>query len=278
MLMVPTFPGFLETVSVPASTSAAGTTITASATPHTKGSWTQLVANTGARSLGILVQLDNTAGSNTNTSMLLDIGMGAAGAEQVIIPDLAAGFILPQATSAALRTYVFPLFIPAGVRLAARCQAVIASDTVACGIQLFQRPVLPGFVGSRVTAYGVDAANSRGVSATTGATSAYGTAATLSASTANPIKYMQAGLQAAGRSALTDLRVYADIRIGASASIAGPLVGFADTGTESVDLTAGNRILQGRSFGLPAGVDLRWAAMHNSATAAAYDMIVYGLD
>lgn len=278
MLMIPDFPGFLETVSLPATTSATGTSVAANATPHTKGtSWTQLIADTGPRSLGILIALDNTASSNANTSMLLDIGIGASGQEQVLIPDLAAGFILPQATSTQQRTYYFPIYIPANSRLSARSQAAIASDTVLVSLQLFQRPLGPGFVGTRVTAYGVDSATSRGVIAATG-NSTYGTAVQIAASTTNPIKYMQAGFQAASRSALTDLRVYADIRIGASTSIAGPLVGFADTGTESVDMTIGNRLLQSMSFGLSEGVDLRWAVMHNSATSGNYDMIVYGLD
>jgi hypothetical protein len=278
MLMVPSPPGFLETVSLPATTSAAGTTVTASATTHTKGAWTQLIANTGARSLGIMVTLDNTAASNTATSLLVDIGIGASGSEQVLIPNLAAGYILPQATGTNLRTYYFPVFIPAGSRIAARSQGTIASDTVAVSLQLFQRPVGAGFVGTRVTAYGVNLATSRGVDVTTGGTSAYGTAGTISASTANSIRYMQVGMQGAGRATLTDLRVYADVRLGASTSIAGPLVGFADTGTESVTLNMGNALLQLQTFNLPAGQDLRIAAMHNSATAAAYDFIVYGVD
>jgi hypothetical protein len=275
MLLVPRT-GFLDTVPSTSTTSSAGVTVTASATAHTKGGWSQLVANTGARSLGILIALDNTAVANTATSMLLDIGIGGAGSEQVLIPDLAAGYVLGEAVSNTFCAYFFPLFIPAGSRLAARCQAQIASDTVACRIHLFQRPTGAGWVGTRVTAYGVDAANSRGTVVSAGNNS-YGTAGQLAASTDNPIRMMQIGIQAAGRTALTDARLLADVRLGAATSIAGPLMGSADTGVESVLMSAGNQTLARMGFTLPEGQDLRVAAMHNT-TAANYDFICYGVD
>lgn len=276
-LMMPTRAGFLDTVPSTSTTSSAGTTITASSTAHTKGGWTQLIASTGARSLGILVALDNTAVANSNTSMLLDIGIGASGSETVLIPDLAAGYVLNENISNTFAAYYFPLFIPAGSRLAARSQAQIASDTVACRIHLFQRPTgFGGWVGTRVTAYGVDSANSRGTVVSAG-NNTYGTAVSLSASTTNPIRMMQLGFQGAGRTALTDLRILADVRLGASTSIAGPLMGSTDTGTESVLMSAGNMTLARMGFNLPAGVDLRVAAMQN-ATAANLDFIAYGVD
>lgn len=275
-LMVPNRPGFLDTVPSTSTTSSAGVTVTASATAHTKGAWSQLIANTGARSLGIQIALDNTATSNANTSMLLDIGIGGAGSETVLIPDLAAGYVLNENVSNNFQSYFFPLFIPAGSRISARCQAQVVSDTVVTRIHLFQRPRAAGWVGSRVTAYGVDSANSRGTIVSAG-NNTYGTAVALSGSTANPIRMMQIGLQGGGRTALADVRILADVRLGASTSIAGPLMASADTGTESVSINAGNVTLSRMAFGLPAGQDLRVAAMHNT-TAANYDFIVYGID
>lgn len=269
--------GFLGTIPSTSTTSSAGTTITASATPHTKGGWSQLIADTGARSLGILIALENTAVANTNTSSLLDIGIGGSGSETVLIPDLASGYILNENVSNTFASYYFPIFIPANSRLTARCQALIASDTVNARIHLFQRPTGgSGWVGTRVTAYGVDATNSRGTVVSAG-NNTYGTAGTLSASTTNPIRMMQIGMQGGGRTALTDQRILADVRIGASTSIAGPLMGSSDTGTESVLMSAGNQTLARMAFNLPAGIDLRVAAMHNT-TAANYDFICYGVD
>lgn len=277
MLMIPSPPGFIDTVASHSTTSATGVTVTASATTHTKGNWSQLIANTGARSLGIMVWFDNTALSNGASSMLVDIGMGGAGSEQVIIPDLIAGYALNASVSNSAHVYFFPLFIPAGVRLAARAQALVASDTVACRINLFQRPTSAGWVGTRVTAYGVDSAQSRGTAVTSGGANTYGTATSLSASTANPIKYMQMGMQGNGRTALVDSRVLTDIRLGASTSIAGPLIGNTDTGSESTGFSSANDQLARMSFGIPAGQDLRMASMSSSASQA-FDFIIYGVD
>ena len=276
-LMIPARPGFLDTQASTTTTSSAGTTITASATPHTKGNWTQLIANTGARSLGILIALDNTAVAATATNMLLDIGIGAAASETVLIPDLAAGFILNENASNTFAAYYFPIFIPSGVRLSARCQALIASDTVSCRIHLFQRPQGAGWVGTRVTAYGVTSASSLGTAVTHG-NNAYGTAAVISASTTNPIRYMQVGMQGNGDASLNDGRVLADIRLGASTSIAGPLMGSTDTNVESVLMSAGNQTLARMGFDLPAGQDLRMAGMFNASVNNVLDYIIYGVD
>jgi hypothetical protein len=281
-LMIPARPGFLNTTPSTTTTSSAGTTITSSTTANTKGSWTQLIADTGARALGILIALDNTAVSNTNTSQLLDIGIGASSSETVLIPDLASGYLLNENVSNTFSAFYFPIFIPANSRLSARMQAAyIASgpvaDTVNCRIHLFQRPQNFGWVGTRVTAYGVDSANSKGTNVTHG-NSTYGTAGQLTASTTNPIKYMQIGMQGGADASLTDYRVLAEIRLGASTGVAGPLMGSTDTGTESVLMSAGNMTLARMGFNLPAGRDLRVAGMCNGTTNNVFDYIIYGVD
>jgi hypothetical protein len=210
--------------------------------------------------------------------MLVDIGRGAGGSEVVIIPDLSAGFVLSEAVSNTFASYYFPLYIPAGTRLAARCQAAVISDTVACRIHLFERPTGGGtWAGSRVTAYGVTSASSRGTNVTHG-NNTYGTAATLTASTTNPIKYMQIGMQGGSDTSLSDFRVLADVRLGASTSIAGPLMGSTDTGAEAVLMSAGNTTLSYMGFNLPAGQDLRVAGMVNGTTNNVLDYIIYGVD
>lgn len=276
-LMIPNRPGFLDTVASTSTTSSAGTTITASASTNTKGSWTTLIADTGARSLGIQIAIDNTAVSNTNSSSLLDIGIGAASSETVLIPDLAAGYALNENVSNTFVSYYFPIFIPAGVRLSARAQSVTASKAVTVRIHVFQRPSGLGWVGSRVTAYGVTSASSRGTLCTHG-TNTYGTAAQLDASTANPIRYMQIGMQGGDDPSLSDFRVLADVRLGASTSIAGPLMGSTDTGVESVLMNAGNNTLARMGFSLPSGQDLRMAGMANGGSNNVFDYTIYGVD
>jgi hypothetical protein len=274
--MVPSRPGFIDTVASHTTTSSAGVSVAASSTAHTKGGWTQLIANSGPRSLAIMIWFENTAVASTNTSMLVDIGIGGSGSETVLIPNLAAGYALNATVSNAAHFYYFPIFIPANSRISARCQAAVVSDVVTTRVNLFQRPMGAGWVGARVTAYGADTATSRGVAFSCG-NGSYGTAGTISASTTAGIKHMQIGIQAGSRSSLTDLRQLYEVRLGASTGIAGPLIGNTDTGVEAVGFTHANEQLAAMSFGLPPGVDLRVAGMQ-SGTAANMDAIIYGVD
>jgi len=107
------------------------TTITASATTHTKGTtWAQLVASTSAESAGLLLFASGNAVTSTATSLLLDIGVGASGAETVIIPDIALG-------GANGYRVMIPIRIPSGVRVSARCQSAVASRTINIATHLF---------------------------------------------------------------------------------------------------------------------------------------------
>jgi hypothetical protein len=206
----------------------------------------------------------------------MDIGVGASGSETVLIPDLQVGWALNENVSNDNCMYYFPLYIPAGTRISARSQSVVASKTAVVRIILYHYPRLGGFIGRGVTAYGVDSANSRGTLTTSG-NNAYGTAVTLSASTGKNIHFMQVGLDGGSRTTLTDQRAYVEIRNGATSPIVGPLIGSTDTGTESISLNAGNMMLATMGFEIPSGIDLRAATMHNT-TGASFGVIVYGVD
>jgi len=130
-------PGALETnLAVTSNDTRRGTTVTASGTIHTKGSWTELIASTGADAEGIYVKVVGVASSNTATSMLLDIGTGGSGSETVLLPDLIVGYAGDDQTMG--RTYFLPVAIASGTRISARCQALIASDTAEVAIWLAQ--------------------------------------------------------------------------------------------------------------------------------------------
>lgn len=149
----PSFPGRYLTSSGPV-------TVTAGGTAHTKGSWTELVASTPEDAYGLYVMLSDVAVADTSTAMLVDVGVGAAGSETVLIPDLNAGAAVSRVAFG--KRAFFPIYVRKGSRISARAQAQIASDTVTVDLFLYGDPPSGGFVGSKVTAYGVDAANSRG--------------------------------------------------------------------------------------------------------------------
>jgi hypothetical protein len=71
------------------------------------------------------------------------------------------------------KKYFFPVYIPSGVRVSARCQASTGSDTVLVRVCLLQDPLYE-FMAGPVAVYGRDATNSRGTSVTPG-NNAYGT-------------------------------------------------------------------------------------------------------
>jgi hypothetical protein len=102
------------------------------ATANTRSGWVEIAAATDRPSRWAVVGLGHDFGNDgTSATYLLDIGIGAAGSEQVIIPSL------PFCTTSALDgpfplTYALPISIPAGSRLAVRaqCSVTITPDRV----------------------------------------------------------------------------------------------------------------------------------------------------
>ena len=99
------------------------TSLDAGATLHTKGSYAQIIASTAEAYRGIILNFGNSGSSDTtNVSNLLDLAIGAAASEVVILSDYhvqRAGRGVGNNTN---MRYI-PVHIPAGVRLAARIQA-----------------------------------------------------------------------------------------------------------------------------------------------------------
>jgi hypothetical protein len=114
-----------------------GTTLTASSSTNTKGSYAQLSASTPRDYLALWAYFDALNTTATNAAYLCDIAIGAGGSEKVIIPNL-----FQQCSSVAGNgpflsgiAGPFPICIPAGTRVAARIQATTASAK--CGLTLY---------------------------------------------------------------------------------------------------------------------------------------------
>jgi hypothetical protein len=114
-----------------------GVTTTASGSANTKGAWAQLISATAYDSQWLMIGVGELSGSLA--SYLLDIGIGGAGSEVVLIPDLAVYVYI--ATVTVVRYVCVPVAIPAGTRVAARIQASTGGVTanvslhlIACGI------------------------------------------------------------------------------------------------------------------------------------------------
>ena len=99
---------------------------TASASTHTKGAYTELIASTSAECGFIDFQIGSTALTGSSAAQLIDIAVGAAGSEVVVVPDVAVGGIGGNGSNVGIQ---LPIKIPSGSRVSFRNQAEIASDT-----------------------------------------------------------------------------------------------------------------------------------------------------
>ncbi len=187
-----------------------GTKITAGGSPHTLGLWTTLIPTSSAVAAGIYVKVVGVGSSGTATSMLMDIGIGALGAENVLIPNLLVGYA-GSALRTGGRTYFFPVAIPSGSHISARCQSLIASDTADVSIWLTQDiHHLKG--ASSVEAIGVTSASSDGTVVTPGASS-FGSWTNLG-SVSSDVNCIVPGTDAAGDDRLSEADGFALIKLG----------------------------------------------------------------
>ena len=154
-----------QTVGATSSGATTGTTITASGSTNTKGSYSQIVASTTYDANFVMINIINTT---ANSTILVDIAIGGAGSEQIVISNL----WVAQSASGVQATafYAFPLNIKAATRISARNQSTVASGTCQVAMQLFSGSFahIPGYAG--YDAIGADTSASTGTSITVSAT------------------------------------------------------------------------------------------------------------
>lgn len=148
-------------------------------TANTKAtSFTQLIASTNFDAMYVAITVAQSGASNTDTSTLMDIAIGAAASETVIIPNLLVGYGSNLSNWTNGRTHFFPLYIPAGSRISARTQSVRTSGSQYVFIELWGGPRDPAsaWAGSVVTDIGTNLADSGGVTVVAGNSGAEGSA------------------------------------------------------------------------------------------------------
>lgn len=97
---------------------------TAGGTAHTLGAWTELIASTDADA-DLLYGQFATSNNGNDSSTLVDIGIGAAGAETAVITSIPAGFAGPTFAT----EFALPIDLPAGTRVAFRARSIQAGKT-----------------------------------------------------------------------------------------------------------------------------------------------------
>jgi hypothetical protein len=101
-----------------------GTAVTSNATADTKGAWTTLISATAADCalLSVTLQFDIATYVGNGITAAVDIGIGIMGSELVLIPNLVICQGWGSNGCEAMVQTAIPLQIPAGTRIAARCQ------------------------------------------------------------------------------------------------------------------------------------------------------------
>lgn len=256
-----------------------GTTVTGSGSAHTKGSYAELVASTAYDSYGISILCTglNTAAS-TNNRALVDIAVGAAASEVTLIDNLLAGNQPNLGGATKPSMYHFPIFIAAGTRLAARMQGSTTSETCTVAVWLHQHPIgVGGWFGTRVTTYGANTGTSSGTDHTAG-NSSYATATQITASSTNPIRALQLGIDMASDTTGNNRLGLVRVGVGATPTyIASDLPYGESTTVETLDFTLANFVLSHMRFNLPAAQSLHVSAMMNGA-GEARGFCLYGVD
>jgi len=107
-----------------------GTSIDPGATDNAKGAWVQLTASTALDVREAFFTFGNIANTaRTDCFWLVDIGIGGAGSEQVVIPNIAISASVNTDSVAPSCTPFYKLNIPAGTRIAVRASCTIVDAT-----------------------------------------------------------------------------------------------------------------------------------------------------
>lgn len=189
-----------------------GVLITASGTANAKGSYTEITSSTAFDCDGFFLAWNHSFSEFSAFSFLIDLAIGAAASEQIIVPDL------PSQNRTGGIVFI-PMNIPSGTRVAARCQASSGSVTVAIALYL-RRGVSesPGSVAF-VKSYGATTANSGAITVDPGATpDTEGAYAEITSATDVPLKGFMVMTGSRNNGGPTSCRWLVDIAIGAASS------------------------------------------------------------
>lgn len=247
--------------------------LTASGTQHTKGSYATLLTVGSPAGAWVSVQPNASTVNATDTATLLDLAVGGAGSETIIFPNMIIGF-----RSRDDRGIDFPLYLPAGATLRGRIQSITASKIVGMCVDVWGGEPSPGLsVPTKVTAYGVDTANSGGTQLTPNATAGTkGSYAELTSSTAAPIHGLLV-LAQGSTSTQTSSAYSVDIAVGGSGSETIIVPDWLSRVDSNEAWHAYSPPFVPMSMEIPAGTRIAARAAADTNSTQALEVAVYGL-
>jgi len=252
--------------------SSTGTTVTAG-TANVKGVWAQISAATPVNASGVIVML---ASLSANGDYLIDIGIGAAGFESVLIRNI----LYCRRADDACAHFRFDVGVPAGSRLVARAQSTASSPTVVVAAMLLSY----GFPGlshlGLVLDYGTAVADSGGTGVDPGATlNTKNSWAELVAATSWPIRALVMAIGNQNNSARTTATWLLDIAVGAAGQEHAIIPDIILSANSSGDLMQ-PPVLGPFPVAIPSGsrIAARAQCSISDATDRLFDVAVYGVN
>lgn len=145
--------------------STARTTLTASASANTMGSWTSLSVSVGSKPAGaIAITVADVAVSAADSSAVVEVGYSTdGGGSYTPITTLAVGgWHIAAVYLSGGQSLILPFSLPPSALIGARMQAIVGSRTSTIGVAIFD--AIPGVVyPTNLSTLGVDLATSTGV-------------------------------------------------------------------------------------------------------------------
>lgn len=192
-----------------------GTAVTTGAAAGTKGAVAQIFAATAFDAYWVRVIAHQYSLAATDSQGALDILIGAS-TEEVLIPDLLMGCCGTAFIGRGRKCWFFPLYIPAGSRIAAQACGQRVSTAFRVIVSLYGGNAMPAFrVGRKVTTYGISALPS-GTTVVPGASGAEGTWTQIAAATSEDHFCFAPSFQPGNDTTKANLAYAVDIGIGAA--------------------------------------------------------------
>ncbi len=195
-----------------------GTSVTTGATATTKGAAAQIFASTSFDTYWVTVLAHGLGNAATASEGCLDLLLGAA-TEEVIIANMLMGYAGISTSTGGGRgpkRWDFPLYIPAGSRIAAQAASARTSFALRVWVFLFGGCGLPPYrLGGKITTYGIGTVPN-GTTITPGASGAEGAWTEIAASTSEDHFALVPSFQVSGDTTINNLLQQVDLGIGAA--------------------------------------------------------------
>jgi hypothetical protein len=239
------------------------------------GSWAQLFAATTQDTYGILININSNSASAASRGTVIDIGWDEAGGTSYIarVTGLLCGSAAAYNISGSGVWYYFPIFIPAGSRIAARGNSTVTA-TFRVGAVLMQMPSNPAMIrkGSFVETLGIS--GNIGTVVVPGTTSEGSW--TLIGTTTKRLWWWQVGMQVAvADTSWNGNVIHVDVAVGDGTEFD---VIISDTliTTSAAEALTNIPITAGVEWDVPSGSNI-YIRAQCSGTLDTYTAAVYGL-